>query len=195
LDDISCKFPGHPTCPGTSTGSVTPVHDVCNAIDAAGHPALLVVDTISSLASVDYRHDEWGVDVTVSGSQKGLMLPPGLSFNAVSEKAMKASESAASKRSYWSWQEMSGPNDTGYFPYTPATNMLYGLNEAIDMPHEEGLDNVFARHERHGARPAPRSRPGCSRCCARCLSIVRRRARCRVMSKRVVTVPRRAVAR
>lgn len=135
----------------TSTGSVTPVHDVRRAIDAAGHPALLMVDTISSLASIDYRHDEWGVDVTVSGSQKGLMLPPGLSFNAVSEKAFKASGNAGLKRSYWSWQEMSGPNKTGYFPYTPATNLLYGLNEAIDMLHEEGLDNVFARHERHAA--------------------------------------------
>lgn len=135
----------------TSTGSVTPVHDVRRAIDAASHPALLMVDTISSLASIDYRHDEWGVDVTVSGSQKGLMLPPGLSFNAVSEKAVKASAGAGLKRSYWSWQEMAGPNDTGYFPYTPATNLLYGLNEAIDMLHEEGLDNVFVRHERHAA--------------------------------------------
>ncbi|HKL45622.1 MAG TPA: aminotransferase class V-fold PLP-dependent enzyme [Roseovarius sp.] len=135
----------------TSTGSVTDVAAVRRAIDAAGHSAMLMVDTISSLASVDYRHDEWGVDVTISGSQKGLMLPPGLSFNAVSDKAMKASESAGLIRSYWSWAEMAGPNDTGYFPYTPATNLLYGLNEAIDMLHEEGLDNVFARHERHGA--------------------------------------------
>ncbi|MGX0875530.1 alanine-glyoxylate transaminase/serine-glyoxylate transaminase/serine-pyruvate transaminase [Roseovarius sp. MBR-154] len=135
----------------TSTGSVTDVAAVRRAIDAAGHPALLMVDTISSLASVDYRHDEWGVDVTVSGSQKGLMLPPGLSFNAVSDKAMAASESAGLIRSYWSWAEMAGPNDTGYFPYTPATNLLYGLNEAIDMLHEEGLENVFARHRRHGA--------------------------------------------
>lgn len=135
----------------TSTGSVTDVAAVRRAMDAVGHPALLMVDTISSLASVDYRHDEWGVDVTVSGSQKGLMLPPGLSFNAVSAKAMKVSKSAGLKRSYWSWAEMAGPNDTGYFPYTPATNLLYGLNEAIDMLHEEGLDNVFARHKRHGA--------------------------------------------
>lgn len=133
----------------TSTGSVTDVAAVRRAMDAAGHPALLMADTISSLASVDFRHDEWGVDVTVSGSQKGLMLPPGLSFNAISDKAMKLSESAGLKRSYWSWQEMAGPNDTGYFPYTPATNLLYGLNEAIDMLHEEGLDNVFARHARH----------------------------------------------
>ncbi len=134
----------------TSTGAVTPVDKVRKAIDAAGHPALLMVDTISSLASVDYRHDEWGVDVTVSGSQKGLMLPPGLSFNAISEKAIRAEETAGLKRSYWSWKEMEGPNEKGYFPYTPATNLLYGLSEAIDMLHEEGLDNVFARHKRHG---------------------------------------------
>ena len=135
----------------TSTGSVTPVAEVRKGIDAAGHPALLMVDTISSLASIDYRHDEWGVDVTVGGSQKGLMLPPGLAFNAVSDKAMAASKSARLQRSYWSWEEMVGPNEKGYFPYTPATNMLYGLNEAVDMLHEEGLDNVFARHTRHGA--------------------------------------------
>ena len=135
----------------TSTGSVTPVVEVRKAIDAAGHPSLLMVDTISSLASIDYRHDEWGVDVTVGGSQKGLMLPPGLAFNAVSGKAMAASKSAGLQRSYWSWEEMVGPNEKGYFPYTPATNMLYGLNEAVDMLHEEGLDNVFARHTRHGA--------------------------------------------
>jgi alanine-glyoxylate transaminase/serine-glyoxylate transaminase/serine-pyruvate transaminase len=135
----------------TSTGSVTDVAAVRRAMDAANHPALLMVDTISSLASIDYRHDDWGVDVTVSGSQKGLMLPPGLSFNAVSDKAMRASESAGLKRSYWSWAEMAGPNDTGYFPYTPATNLLYGLNAAIDMLEEEGLDAVFARHRRHGA--------------------------------------------
>lgn len=134
----------------TSTGSVTDVAATRRAIDAAGHPALLMVDTISSLGSVDYRHDDWGVDVTVSGSQKGLMLPPGLSFNAVSDKAMKASETAGLIRAYWSWADMAGPNDTGYFPYTPATNLLYGLNEAIDMLHEEGLEHVFARHQRHG---------------------------------------------
>ncbi len=135
----------------TSTGSVTPVADVRRAMDAAGHPALLMADTISSLASIDFKHDDWGVDVTVSGSQKGLMLPPGLSFNAISDKAMKASETAGLKRAYWSWADMAGPNDTGYFPYTPATNLLYGLNEAIDMLHEEGLENVFARHQRHAA--------------------------------------------
>ncbi len=134
----------------TSTGCVSPIADVRKAIDAAGHPALLLVDTISSLASIDYHHDEWGADVTVSGSQKGLMLPPGLSFNAISEKAMKASETAGMQKSYWAWDEMAGPNASGYFPYTPATNLLYGLVEAIDMLHEEGLDNVFARHARHG---------------------------------------------
>jgi alanine-glyoxylate transaminase/serine-glyoxylate transaminase/serine-pyruvate transaminase len=142
----------------TSTGSVTPVPEVRRAIDAAGHPALLFVDTISSLASIDYRHDEWGVDVTVGGSQKGLMLPPGLSFNAISDKALAASEMAGLQCSYWSWQAMLGPNAKGFFPYTPATNMLYGLNEAIAMLHEEGLENVFARHARHGeaARAAVR---------------------------------------
>ncbi len=132
----------------TSTGAVTPIDKVRRAIEDAGHPALLMVDTISSLASVDYRHDDWGVDVTVAGSQKGLMLPPGLSFNAVSDKALKMSETAGLRKSYWAWSEMKDPNDKGYFPYTPATNLLYGLNEAIDMLEEEGLDNVFARHER-----------------------------------------------
>lgn len=135
----------------TSTGSVSPIADVRRAIDAAGHGALLMVDTISSLASVDYRHDEWGVDVTVAGSQKGLMLPPGLSFNAISDKAVAASKTAGLQNAYWSWAEMEGPNATGYFPYTPATNLLYGLVEAVDMLHEEGLENVFARHVRHGA--------------------------------------------
>ena len=134
----------------TSTGSVSPVAAIRKAIDNAGHPALLMVDTISGLASLEYNHDEWGVDVTVSGSQKGLMLPPGLSFNAVSEKAMAANKTAGLQRSYWDWADMVGPNKTGYFPYTPNTNLLYGLNEAIDMLHEEGLDNVFARHQRHG---------------------------------------------
>lgn len=134
----------------TSTGCVSPIAEVRKAIDAAGHPALLMVDTISSLASIDFCHDEWGVDVTISGSQKGLMLPPGLSFNAISEKALKASETSGMQKSYWSWEDMAGPNATGYFPYTPATNMLYGLVEAVEMLHEEGLDNVFARHARHG---------------------------------------------
>lgn len=135
----------------TSTGSVSPIAQVRAAIDAAGHPALLMVDTISGLASIDFRFDEWGVDVAVSGSQKGLMLPPGLSFNAVSAKAMAASEQGGMPRSYWDWREMKASNASGYFPYTPATNLLFGLNEAIAMLHDEGLDNVFARHARHGA--------------------------------------------
>ena len=133
----------------TSTGCTSPIDEVRQAIDAAGHPALLMADTISSLGSIDYRHDEWGVDVTVGGSQKGLMLPPGLSFNAVSEKALAASKSARLPNSFWSWSEMLPANRNGFFPYTPATNLLYGLAEAIDMLHEEGLDNVFARHQRH----------------------------------------------
>jgi alanine-glyoxylate transaminase/serine-glyoxylate transaminase/serine-pyruvate transaminase len=133
----------------TSTGATSRIDEVRRAIDAAGHPALLFVDTISSLASVDYRHDEWGVDVTVACSQKGLMLPPGLSFNAVSEKALRAAKTARLPKSYWSWAGMAGPNAHGFFPYTPATNLLYGLATAIDMLHEEGLDRVFARHERH----------------------------------------------
>ena len=135
----------------TSTGSVSPVEAVRKAMDAANHPALFMVDTISGLASLEYQHDAWGVDVTVSGSQKGLMLPPGLSFNAVSQKAMAANKTAKLQRSYWDWADMVGPNKTGYFPYTPSTNLLYGLNEAVDMLHEEGLENVFARHARHGA--------------------------------------------
>lgn len=134
----------------TSTGVTSRVDQVRRAIDAAGHPALFMVDTISSLASIDYRHDAWGVDVTVAGSQKGLMLPPGLSFNAVSDKALQASESAALPRSYWNWQAMLKANATGYFPFTPATNLLYGLKAAIEMLHEEGLPQVFARHARHG---------------------------------------------
>jgi alanine-glyoxylate transaminase/serine-glyoxylate transaminase/serine-pyruvate transaminase len=133
----------------TSTGATSRIPLVHQAIDAAGHPALFMVDTISSLASIDYRHDEWGVDVTVAGSQKGLMLPPGLSFNAVSEKARKAAQSAKLPRSYWAWDEMIGANKSGYFPYTPATNLLYGLREAIAMLREEGLPAVFARHARH----------------------------------------------
>jgi alanine-glyoxylate transaminase/serine-glyoxylate transaminase/serine-pyruvate transaminase len=133
----------------TSTGCVTLVPEIRKAIDAAGHPALLLVDTISSLASIDYRHDEWGVDVTVAGSQKGLMLPPGLSFNAVSEKALAVAKAAGLPRLFWSWEEMIPHNKNGFFPYTPATNLLYGLDTAIDMLEEEGLDNVFARHDRH----------------------------------------------
>ena len=134
----------------TSTGATSDIAAVRKAIDAAGHPALLLVDTISSLASVDYRHDDWGVDVTVAGSQKGLMLPPGLGFTAVSEKALKATKSSKLPKSFFSWEDMVGPNASGFFPYTPATNLLYGLAEAVDMLHEEGLDRVFARHKRHG---------------------------------------------
>ncbi|HZH46823.1 MAG TPA: aminotransferase class V-fold PLP-dependent enzyme [Roseococcus sp.] len=133
----------------TSTGCTTRVDEVRQAMDAAGHPALLLVDTISSLGSIEYQHDAWGVDVTVAGSQKGLMLPPGLSFNAVSEKALKASETARLPRAFWDWKPMIAANATGYFPYTPATNMLYALDQALDMLAEEGLQNVFARHDRH----------------------------------------------
>ena len=134
----------------TSTGATSRIGEVRKAIDRTGHPALFMVDTISSLASIDYRHDEWGVDVTVAGSQKGLMLPPGLSFNAVSEKALAAGKSAKLPRSYWSWEEMLGPNKNGFFPYTPSTNLLYGLREALRMlVEEEGLENVFKRHDRH----------------------------------------------
>ena len=133
----------------TSTGSTSRIGEVRAAMDAAGHGALLMVDTISSLASIDFRHDEWGVDVTVSGSQKGLMLPPGLSFNALSERAITEAKSNGMRRSYWDWQEQLAANKDGAFPYTPATNLLYGLAEAIDMLHEEGLEAVFARHDRH----------------------------------------------
>src|SRR5690349_8262518 len=133
----------------TSTGVTSRIPEVRKAIDAAKHPALLMVDTISSLASIDYRHDEWGVDVTVAGSQKGLMLPPGLSFNAISEKALAASKTATMSRYYWDWQEMLKPNRAGFFPYTPATNLIWGLREALLMLQEEGLDNVFRRHDRH----------------------------------------------
>ena len=134
----------------TSTGVVSRVPLVREALDRTAHGALLLVDTISSLASMDYRHDQWGVDVTVAGSQKGLMLPPGLSFNAVSAKALAAAKTAGLARSYFSWDEMLGPNKNGFFPYTPATNLLYGLREALQMLREEGLENVFARHARHG---------------------------------------------
>ncbi len=133
----------------TSTGVTSRIGPVRRAIDATKHPALYMVDTISSLASIDYRHDEWGVDVTVAGSQKGLMLPPGLSFNCVSEKALRASQSAKLPRSYWNWEEIIANNKNGYFPYTPATNLLYGLRESLKMLMEEGLQNVFARHARH----------------------------------------------
>ncbi|NBR28868.1 MAG: aminotransferase class V-fold PLP-dependent enzyme, partial [Betaproteobacteria bacterium] len=134
----------------TSTAVTSRIAEVRKAIDRAGHPALLMVDTISSLGSIEYRHDEWGVDVTVAGSQKGLMLPPGLSFNAVSEKALAAAKNSKLPKSYWSWEDMLGPNKNGFFPYTPSTNLLYGLREALAMLQEEGLANVFARHDRHG---------------------------------------------
>ncbi|MGZ5033874.1 MAG: pyridoxal-phosphate-dependent aminotransferase family protein [Usitatibacter sp.] len=133
----------------TSTGVTTRIPPVRKAIDNAGHPALLLVDTISSLASIDYRHDEWGVDVTVGGSQKGLMLPPGLSFNATSEKSLAAQKTAKLPRSFFDWAEMITANADGWFPYTPATNLLYGLRESIHMLEEEGFENVFARHDRH----------------------------------------------
>jgi alanine-glyoxylate transaminase/serine-glyoxylate transaminase/serine-pyruvate transaminase len=135
----------------TSTGVTSRVPEVRAAIDEAAHPALLLVDTISSLASIDYRHDEWGVDVTVAGSQKGLMLPPGLGFNAMSEKALAASRTAGLPRSYWDWAPIIAANKLGYWPYTPATNLLYGLKVALGMLSDEGLDNVFARHQRHAA--------------------------------------------
>jgi alanine-glyoxylate transaminase/serine-glyoxylate transaminase/serine-pyruvate transaminase len=143
----------------TSTGMVNDVAAVRRAIDSAGHAALLMTDTISGLGSIDYRHDDWGVDVSIGGSQKGLMMPPGLSFNAISEKAKKVSATSTMTKSYWSWEEMLKTNATGYFPYTPATNLLYGLKEATAMLLEEGLDNVFARHARFGeaARRAVRA--------------------------------------
>jgi alanine-glyoxylate transaminase/serine-glyoxylate transaminase/serine-pyruvate transaminase len=133
----------------TSTGVTSRIAEIRGVMDRARHPALLMVDTISSLASMDYRHDAWGVDVTVAGSQKGLMLSPGLSFNAISEKALAAGKTAKLPRSYWDWQEMLKHNRAGFFPYTPATNLLWGLREALLMLHEEGLPNVFRRHDRH----------------------------------------------
>ncbi|HEV2780054.1 MAG TPA: aminotransferase class V-fold PLP-dependent enzyme [Actinophytocola sp.] len=135
----------------TSTGVTSRVADVRHAIDEAGHPALLLVDTVSSLGSIDYRHDEWGVDVTVSCSQKGLMLPPGLGFNAVSEKALRAAKNARLPRSYWNWEPILAANQRGFFPYTPPTNLLYGLRESLRLLTEEGLDRVFERHARHAA--------------------------------------------
>ncbi len=134
----------------TSTGVTSRIPDIRQAIDRAEHPALFMVDTISSLASIDYRHEQWGVDVTVAGSQKGLMLPPGLGFNAVSAKALAAAKTATMPKSYWDWSAMLDANAKGVFPYTPATNLLYGLREAIRMLTAEGLPRVFARHRRHG---------------------------------------------
>jgi alanine-glyoxylate transaminase/serine-glyoxylate transaminase/serine-pyruvate transaminase len=134
----------------TSTGVVSRIPEIREAMNRAGHPALLMVDTISSLGSFDYRHDEWGVDVTAGASQKGLLLPPGLAFNAISEKAQAAAKTAGMISSYWDWSTHLGPNQSGFFPYTPATNLLYGLREAITLLMDEGLDAVFARHHRHG---------------------------------------------
>ncbi len=134
----------------TSTGTISPVPEIRQAMDRVGHPALLMVDTISSVGSVPYRHDEWGVDVTVAASQKGLMLPPGLAFTAVSERAIEASGRATLPRSYWEWGRMIAENERGFFPYTPATNLLYGLKESIAMFREQGIEEVFRRHTRHG---------------------------------------------
>lgn len=133
----------------TSTGVTSCIPEIRHALNQASHSALLMVDTISSLGSIDYRHDEWGVDVSVGASQKGLMLPPGLCFNAISEKALGANKTAKLPRSYWDWQEMLTPNRTGFFPYTPATTLLYGLREALAMLQEEGLSNMFLRHNHH----------------------------------------------
>ncbi len=133
----------------TSTGVTSRIAEVRTAMDAASHPALLLVDTISSLGAIDYRHDEWGVDVTISGSQKGLMLPPGLSFNAVSAKALQARETAKLPKSFWDWLPILAANQNGFWPYTPSTNLLYGLKVALRMLDDEGLENVFARHQRH----------------------------------------------
>jgi alanine-glyoxylate transaminase/serine-glyoxylate transaminase/serine-pyruvate transaminase len=135
----------------TSTGVTSPILPVRRVLDSLSHPALLLVDSISGLACADYRHDEWGVDVTISGSQKGLMMPPGMSFNALSDRAIEASKSARLPRSYFAWDEILELNKTGYWPYTPNTNLLYGLSEALDMLKSEGLDQVFARHQRWGA--------------------------------------------
>src|SRR5215467_6644165 len=132
----------------TATGCLSSIAEIRQAIDRAGHPALFLVDTISSLASTDYRHDEWGVDVTIGGAQKGLMLPPGMSFNALSDRAMAASKNSKLPKSFWSWEDMLTMNKIGFFPYTPATQMLHGLAASIDMLHEEGHDNVFTRHAR-----------------------------------------------
>ncbi len=134
----------------TSTGCLSRIAEIRKAIDRTGHPALFMVDTISSLGSVDFRHDEWGVDVTVGCSQKGLMLPPGLGFNAVSDKALAVSKKARLPKSYWSWEEQLASNKTGFFPSSPATNLLYGLRESLNILEEEGLEEVYARHRRHG---------------------------------------------
>jgi alanine-glyoxylate transaminase/serine-glyoxylate transaminase/serine-pyruvate transaminase len=133
----------------TSTGATSGIAELRRVMNRCGHPALLMVDAISSLGSMEYRHDEWEVDVTIAASQKGLMIPPGLSFNAISQKALSANQAAKMPRSYWDWQAMLKSSETGFFPYTPATNLIYGLREALQMIREEGLENVFRRHERH----------------------------------------------
>ena len=152
----------------TSTGVASRIPEIRAAIDAARHPALFMVDTISSLASIDYRHDEWGVDVTVAGSQKGLMLPPGLGFNAVSHKALAAAKTARLPRSYWDWQAMRETGHTGFFPYTPATNLLFGLREALDDAARRGGAASGLRAATPGTprRRGARSPAGASRCCA-----------------------------
>src|ERR1700723_520863 len=132
----------------TSTGVTTDIANIRQAMNRSNHPAVLMVDTISSLCSIDYQHDEWGLDVTVAGSQKGLMLPPGLSFNAISERALAASRSSRAPKSYWAWDAMIASNASGFFPSTPSTNLLFGLREALHMLNEEGLEQVFARHRR-----------------------------------------------
>jgi alanine-glyoxylate transaminase/serine-glyoxylate transaminase/serine-pyruvate transaminase len=134
----------------TSTGVVSRIAEIRTQIDEARHPALLLVDTISSLGSIEYRHEEWGVDVTIGCSQKGLMLPPGISFNAISDKALAASTQAKMPRAYWDWEPMLRDNKAGFFPYTPSTNILFGLREALLMVQDEGLDNIVSRHERFG---------------------------------------------
>jgi alanine-glyoxylate transaminase/serine-glyoxylate transaminase/serine-pyruvate transaminase len=172
----------------TATGCLSPIGEIRKAIDAAGHPALFLVDTISSLASADYRHDEWGVDVTIGGAQKGLMLPPGMSFNAVSEKALYASKTAKLPRSFFQWDDMLTMYKQGFFPYTPATQMLYGLDVSIQMLHEEGLDNVFARHDRLAERRAGRCAPGASKSSAAIRNTIRRaspRCCCRTATMRI----------
>jgi alanine-glyoxylate transaminase / serine-glyoxylate transaminase / serine-pyruvate transaminase len=133
----------------TASGTTSPIAEIRQVMDKLGHPALLFVDAVSSLASIDLHHDEWGIDVTVAGSQKGLMLPPGLAFNAVSQKALQASKNSGFKKSYWSWADMLANNANGFFPYTPATNLLYGLDVALDLLEEEGYERLFARHKRH----------------------------------------------
>jgi alanine-glyoxylate transaminase/serine-glyoxylate transaminase/serine-pyruvate transaminase len=134
----------------TSGGLLSDLPAIRKAIDDNNHPALFLVDTVSGLGSADLRHDEWGIDVTVAGSQKGLMLPPGLAFNSISQKAVDASKHAKMPRGYWNWDDMFATNKLGFFPYTPATQILYGLDVAVDLMDEEGLDNIFARHKRHG---------------------------------------------